>query len=148
MAQTSRWLAAWPIPTSATAKVRMLLQVQRKGDIGSPRANGSTKRSRILHEGRVALARAFPAATWTTHASRRHRPGPGDLLLTTRHGRSCQARDPRDAGHPAIANRVGLGGGDHAQRALVQHRCQSRKSLLNLGVRTHRRQYTNLLVEL
>ncbi len=68
------WLTGWRRAVSSAASVRALLQVQRKGDCGSPRAVGSTMPSkagasrdrwtstRVVRRPRANPARASGAA--------------------------------------------------------------------------------------
>ena len=64
------WLTGWRRAVSSAASVRALLQVQRKGDCGSPRAVGSTIPSKAgAKPGSLDVNACRPPPSW------RIRPG-------------------------------------------------------------------------
>jgi hypothetical protein len=63
------WLTGWRRAVNSSASARALLQVQRSGDSGSPRAVGSTKPSKA-----GAKPGSLDVNAWRPPPSRRIRP--------------------------------------------------------------------------
>ena len=130
------WLTGWRRAVSSAASVRALLQVQRRGDCGSPRAGGldhAVQRGRqagIVGRQRVSSAArvANPARGQWRGLQFLHALDQGDAR------QAAGAADPRNA---AITQFHGLAGGHQAAGVFVQMRPHASKVLCELGIGVH-----------
>src|SRR3954462_12345022 len=116
-------LTRWPWACSSAASRRRLLQVQRSGASGSPRAVGSTKASRAgLSCGSVSTEGLRPAPRRRRRTSRAGRQGAlvGQVLEPAPEGARPKAGDLSHCRDAAIAGGLRFGGGPQAAPPLVE----------------------------
>ena len=126
-----------PLLARASASWRVLLQVHRSGDIGSPRVSGAINSSRAS---RIAglLSRTFlrPSAEAPDVTGGRGRSV--ELLQRPLDRRMGDARGPAHATDAAVAERAGLGGGEEPPLPLIEVRQDRGELALQFRVVVHR----------
>jgi hypothetical protein len=130
------WLTGWRRAVSSAASVRALLQVQRSGDCGSPRAVGSTMPSKAGAKTGIVGRQRVSSAALVANPARGQRRGLQFLnALGQRDARQAAgAADPRNA---AITQFHGFAGGHQAAGVFVQMRPHASKVLGELGIGVH-----------
>ena len=131
----------WPWSLSSSANLRTLLQVQRKGDSGSPRLNGSTNCSRLCNKVALFGHRPLAPTAGAADPQRRGAVWRGQLRKAMTYG---LPEDTRRTGHrrdAAITQGLGFRGRIQSPQAFVEERFKLGKTLFD-GICVHARQHT------